>query len=335
MSLPLIGRMIAGFGEGYVSAIWAELARITTEEERTRYFALLKVSGFLGIVLGPALNVFLKEIDFYIGNWHIDFRTSPGFFMALMWILATGIRFVFVIDLSDEMRKERGYELVSDGPSEEQFSKKEQLREAYSMGSPEDKHGDMTSPPFTNDGVIKTEEIAKDDNSIFADDSRKSSSGSFRDSVIGIFTKFHVIVVVYSIFVTFILYSSLQAIIPLVAERMLDWSEDNVTFLYTMWGVEITILGIILLILSPKIADRLLLLISAIFGCLASVGVIVLASSSPMTTRAYYSLLVTIALGAVASTVINTVGRSLVSKHTNPDNPLVVAHGAGDTDCIE
>jgi MFS family permease len=60
--------MIAGFGEGYVSAIWAELARITTEEERTRYFALLKVSYLLGLVLGPALNLFLMEFDFYIGN---------------------------------------------------------------------------------------------------------------------------------------------------------------------------------------------------------------------------------------------------------------------------
>jgi MFS family permease len=112
-------------------AIWTELARITTEEERTRYFTLVKVSYFLGVVLGPALNLFLKEFDFYIGNWHIAFRTSPGFFMVLMCLLATGIMFVFVYDLSDEMRKERGYEPVSDCPSEEQFSKKVQLQEVY------------------------------------------------------------------------------------------------------------------------------------------------------------------------------------------------------------
>ena len=91
-----------------VSYLGAELARITTEEERTRYFALLKVSFVLGLALGPALNIFLKEFDFYIGNWHIDFRTSPGFFMSLMWILVTGIMYVFVYDLSDEMRKEKG-----------------------------------------------------------------------------------------------------------------------------------------------------------------------------------------------------------------------------------
>ncbi|CAB3989312.1 major facilitator superfamily domain-containing 8-like [Paramuricea clavata] len=316
MSLPLLGRMVAGLGEGYVSAIWAELARITTEEERTRYFALLKVSYLLGIVLGPALNFFLMEFDFYIGNWHIDFRTSPGFFMALMWILVTGIMFVFVYDLSNEMRKERGYEPVSDGLSEEQFSKKEQLQEAYSMKSLGNKHSEMTSSPFINDDVIKTEEIARD--------STKSSNGPFLDAVIDIFAKFHVIVVVYSIFFIYILHSSLQAITPLVAENMLLWSEDNISLLFTIWGVEIVIFAIILFILSQKISDRHLLLISAISGSLASVGVILLASSSPMSNRAYYSLLVTIALDGIPIVVINAVGRSSVSKHTSLDNQGLV-----------
>jgi ceroid-lipofuscinosis MFS transporter 7 len=320
MYLPLFGRMVAGFGEGYASAIWAELARITTEEERTRYFALLKVSFFLGVVLGPALNVFLKEFDFYIGNWHIDFRTSPGFFMALMWTLATGIMFVFVYDLSDEMRKERGYEPVSDSLSEEQFSKEEQLREAYSMESSEDKHGDMTSSPFTNNDVVKTEEIEKNDKGVFPDGSTKSSSGSFRDALIDIFAKFPVIIVVYTTIFLFMLHTSLQAITPLVAERMFHWSEDNVTFLFTIWGVEITICSIIFFILSAKISDRLVLLMSAIFGTLSSVGVILLASSSPMSDRAYYSLLITVALDGMSSTAISAVNRSLVSKHTNPDN---------------
>jgi hypothetical protein len=57
--------------------------------------------------------------------------------------------FVFVYDLSDEMRKERGYEPVSDCPSEEQFSKKEQFQEVYGNNCREDEHGQMTSvaPP--------------------------------------------------------------------------------------------------------------------------------------------------------------------------------------------
>lgn len=110
VTLPLFGRMIAGFGEGYISAMWGELARVTTKEQRTRYFAILKGSNLLGAAIGPALNLFLKEFNFYIGSWHIDFRTSPGFFMGIVWVIVTAIMLVFVYDLSSEMNARPGYE---------------------------------------------------------------------------------------------------------------------------------------------------------------------------------------------------------------------------------
>ncbi|CAB4023257.1 major facilitator superfamily domain-containing 8-like, partial [Paramuricea clavata] len=102
VTLPLFGRMIAGFGEGYISAMWGELARVTTKEQRTRYFAILKGSNLVGAAIGPALNLFLKDFNFYIGSWHIDFRTSPGFFMGVVWVIVTLIMLVFVRDLSSE-----------------------------------------------------------------------------------------------------------------------------------------------------------------------------------------------------------------------------------------
>ncbi len=109
-TLPLFGRMIAGFGEGYISAMWGELARVTTKEQRTRYFAILKGSNLLGAAIGPALNLFLKHFNFYIGSWHIDFRTSPGFFMGIVWMVVTLIMLAFVHDLSSEMKARPGYE---------------------------------------------------------------------------------------------------------------------------------------------------------------------------------------------------------------------------------
>ena len=224
MFLPLLGRMVSGFGEGY--AIWTELARITAEEERTRYFTLVKVSYFLGVVLGPALNLFLKEFDFYIGNWHIDFRTSLGFFMALMWILATGIMFVFVYDLS-EMRKGRGYEPVSDCASEEQFSKKVQLREVYEKSCRGDEHGQMTSPPAGINDVFNGKKLTEKEPE---NDTNEYSTGSFKYALADIFMKPHIVVVVYSNVFVAIFHTSLQAVNPLVAVRMLYWSETDVRF---------------------------------------------------------------------------------------------------------
>jgi MFS family permease len=321
MFLPLLGRMVSGFGEGYVSAMYGELARITTEDERTRYFAIIKANYIIGIVVGPALNLFLKEFDFYIGNWHIDFRTSPGFFMALMWILATGIMFVFVYDLSDEMRKEKGYEPVSDCPSEEQFSKKEQLREVYGNNCREDEHGQMTSPPAGINDVINSKKLAEKEPE---NDSNESSTGSFKYALADIFMKPHIVAVVYSNVFMAIFHTSLQAVTPLVAERMLNWSETDVSLLFTFWGVEIIIVAIILCMLSSKVSDRLLLLMSTIFGSIASVGAILLACSSPMSNSAYYSLLVTIFVEGIPMTILYVVGRSLISKHTSPDNQGLV-----------
>ena len=108
VTLPLFGRMISGFGEGYISAMWGELARVTTKEQRTRYFAILKGSNLLGAAIGPSWNLFLKEFNFYIGNWHIDFRTSPGFFMGIIWLVVTLIMLVFVYDLSSELKARPG-----------------------------------------------------------------------------------------------------------------------------------------------------------------------------------------------------------------------------------
>ena len=220
--------------------------------------------------------------------------------MALMWILATGIMFVFVYDLSDEMRKEKGYEPVSDCPSEEQFSKKEQLREVYGKNCREDEHGRMTSPPAGINDVINSKAEKEPEN-----DSNESSTGSFKYALADIFMKPHIVVVVYSKVFMAIFHTSLQAVTPLVAERMLNWSETDVSLLFTLWGVEIIIVAIML---SSKVSDRFFLM-STVFGSIASH---LLACSSPMSNSAYYSLLVTIFVEGIPM-----IGRPLISKHTN------------------
>ncbi len=313
MSLPLIGRTIAGVGDGYVSAIYGELARGTTEDERTRYFAIIKGSHLMGIALGPSLNFFLKDFDFYIGNWHIDFRTSPGFFMAVMWTLVTGIMYVFAYDISEEFRKDKGYEQVSGEPCEEKLAKHRQLRQAYGIESPGDEHGQVTSSSAQANDVTKQEKLAEKE---LADESNEATTATLKDALVNTFGKFHVIVPVYSLFFAGILHTSLQAIVLLVATHMLNWSEINVAVLFTLWGVEIITVIIILWFLSPKISDRLLLLMSAIFGSLAAVSVFLLAFSS---NRAY-SLSVTIFLQGISLATVVVVGRSLVSKQTDPDN---------------
>ena len=138
VSLPLIGRMVAGFGEGFISAMWGELARVTTKEQRTRYFAILKGSNLLGAAVGPAFNLFLKEINFNIGDWPIDYRTSPGFIMGLIWLVVTVLMLVCVFDLSWELKNNPDYQLLVEEPATElNLSRKKKPKRRHPSKSPE------------------------------------------------------------------------------------------------------------------------------------------------------------------------------------------------------
>ena len=309
MLLPLLGRIVSGFGGGFVPAIYGVLARATNENERTRYFAVIKGSHLLGIAFGPPLNYFLKDFNFYIGNWHIDFRTSPGFFMAVMWALVAAMVYTFAYDLSDNIEQ---YEPVSSELCEQKLNKLRQLREAYGIESSGDEN-DATSSTANTADVIEREIIVEGEPS----EQSNKAFPTIKIALVDIFSKFQVIVPMYSLFFSGILYTSFQAITPLVAEHTLNWSENTVTMLFTLWGVEIVTVIFFLWFLSPKISDRLVLLASAIFGILASASLF-LVPLSPDRVLLLAIFLQGISLGAVV------VGRSLVSKHTSLENQATV-----------
>jgi MFS family permease len=138
------------------------------------------------------------------------------------------------------------------------------------------------------------------------------------------FTKFEVNVLIYLLFFMYITHTCLQGITPLVAERILKWNETKVSIVYTVWELEIIAVLIVVWLVSPKIADRVILLSAVICGSLASVSLIVLTYSTPESKLCYYSFLVTIFLDGVGISITVVVGRSLVSKHTRPENQGLV-----------
>ena len=357
VAFPLLGRMVAGFGEGFISAMWGELARITTKEQRTRYFAILKGSNLLGAAIGPALNLFLKEFNFKIAEWHIDFRTSPGFFMGIVWVFITIIMLVFVYDLSSEGKENTAYTLLAQEkevaetvgslisgsitpqqPREEGGIEQEAARETEAEGngknyvlSPEIKSAaqlssaeeakkqewEVSSPEETD-----TKYLVSDAENHVDDDVNKKST--FKAALLDMFTKFEVNVLVYLLFFMYVTHTCLQGITPLVAERMLKWNETKVSIVYTVWGLEIIAVLIIVWVVSPKIADRVILMSAVICGNLTSVSLIVLSYSKPQSNLCYYSFLITILLGGVGISITVVVGRSLVSKHTRAENQGLV-----------
>ena len=147
---------------------------------------------------------------------------------------------------------------------------------------------------------------------------------TFLSAMNDMFTKFQVNVLVYLLFFMYVTHTCLQGITPLVADHMLHWSETKISIVYTVWGLEIIVVLLVVWLVAPKIDDRVILLSAVICGSLASVSLIILSYSNPMSKLCYYSFLVTIFLGGVGISITVVVGRSLVSKHTLPENQGLV-----------
>ncbi|XP_065845381.1 major facilitator superfamily domain-containing protein 8-like isoform X2 [Oscarella lobularis] len=81
------GRLVAGIGNGAGASIMAQLAWTSTEKERTAVFSVALGMRNLGLMLGPALNVFLREFDFHLGPFLVDKFTSSGLFMSALWVV--------------------------------------------------------------------------------------------------------------------------------------------------------------------------------------------------------------------------------------------------------
>ena len=77
-SMVLGSRLIAGLGSGSGSSIFGMISRSTTKEERTATFSRLMSLRQIGLVIGPAFNLFLEKLDFFIGPLHVTSLTVPG-----------------------------------------------------------------------------------------------------------------------------------------------------------------------------------------------------------------------------------------------------------------
>ncbi|CAG0904222.1 unnamed protein product [Darwinula stevensoni] len=87
--LIISGRFICGFGSGTLIVVLAELARATSNEERAKFFTLGFSMQQLGVILGPAYNLALHDVDTQFGDVQVNEESLPGFIFAIFWSLAS------------------------------------------------------------------------------------------------------------------------------------------------------------------------------------------------------------------------------------------------------
>ncbi|KAI6656443.1 Major facilitator superfamily domain-containing protein 8-like isoform X1 [Oopsacas minuta] len=81
----LAARFINGMGASAGGILVSELAWTIPKEKQTRIFSLFFACFQLGLLLGPGLNFFLENFDFYIGPFLINALSVPGLVMASFW----------------------------------------------------------------------------------------------------------------------------------------------------------------------------------------------------------------------------------------------------------
>ncbi|KAK2703565.1 hypothetical protein QYM36_018027 [Artemia franciscana] len=104
----VMSRVVCGFGSGAGAALLAEICRTTNQKERTSVLSVCNGTRQLGILMGPACQLFLSLFDFKISNFQVNHLNAAGLFMALVWLTF----FLLFLILYSDIYFEYKYEIL-------------------------------------------------------------------------------------------------------------------------------------------------------------------------------------------------------------------------------
>ncbi|KAJ8374271.1 hypothetical protein SKAU_G00048510 [Synaphobranchus kaupii] len=152
--LLLASRLVAGIGTGAGSSIFGFLTRTTASKDRATVFAVVMACRQIGLLIGPAFNIFLRLCDFQLGPFVLNKYTSPGLFMCALWMLLQLVVLFLYWDLPpQETGDPGGGEGETEGETEQDDDEEKPLMRPKeipgSYGSP------AQSNPFKNFSTVR------------------------------------------------------------------------------------------------------------------------------------------------------------------------------------
>ncbi|XP_077579696.1 major facilitator superfamily domain-containing protein 8-like [Stigmatopora nigra] len=245
--LLVASRLVAGVGAGAGSSVFAFLTRITRPEERAGVFAAVMACRQAGLLVGPALNLFLQLCDFKLGVFVVDRFTSPGIFMCLSWSL---LQFAILATPWE-----------SDSPDATDST--DATEEMALLATEPRAEGDRS--PTRWDG-IRTGTYGASDSTRSEAPCRFGGGGGG-----GEFLREEVIVLLAAQFVTLFNQTALETAVTPLTQRSLGMGESGNSAMYGLCGAEV-ILGFLLVRrLGGKMAERAALAAGLLVCCLACV----------------------------------------------------------------
>ena len=100
--LLVSGRFLSGCGAGLKSVICSEIIRSYPSSQTSVQLSLVSMMFQCGFILGPGVNFFFKNVNIFLGKWHLTNVNFIGIFMAILCGIMEVLSLTMVHDLSKE-----------------------------------------------------------------------------------------------------------------------------------------------------------------------------------------------------------------------------------------
>ncbi|KAM6443762.1 major facilitator superfamily domain-containing protein 8-like isoform 2-T2 [Liasis olivaceus] len=266
----LSSRLVAGVGTGAGASIFGYLTRSTTTQERSTVFAAVMACRQVGLLIGPACNLFLRLCNFHLGPFVVNKFTSPGLFMCLVWILLQIIVMTMYYDIQPPTHAARTVPTVPRDVLEEEEKPliwheagQEEATEGNCYGStpvgpPQSSLGDECR--YVPNGHLADEESAEEEKNPF------HHFSSMRE-----YLREEVVVLLTAQFITLFNQTALETMVTPITQRYFGFGELENSIMYFLCGVEVIGGFFLVRFLSVRLSDRIILLLGLVICNIACI----------------------------------------------------------------
>lgn len=261
--LLLGSRLVAGIGTGAGSSIFGFLTRNTAPEDRSTVFAVVMACRQAGLLIGPAFNIFLRLCDFQVGPFTVNKYTSPGLFMALLWILLQFVVVFMYWDFTpqDDRRQRNG--AVREEVEQEEEEEDEEGKPLVGPSELTGSYGTVTSvqsraSSMANGDVTHVSPPPSPTPEAVSSSPFKNFSASSE------FLREEVVVLLAAQFITLFNQTALETMVTPLTQKFFNFGELENSIMYCVCGVEVIAGFLFVRCLSKRVAERVVLAVGLI-----------------------------------------------------------------------
>ena len=347
--MPLVGRLVSGLGQGFSGALYGEVKRVTSPEERNRVMIFMEGVRLFGVVIGPGMNFFMKDFDLTFGPWIIDQRTAPGFFMAIVWLLVQVVHIFTVYDLSLHPNE---YRELPDSEEDPPNRKKPSISQPFTTnGEPSTTTGEPKPTSDEDEPKSDEDEPKSEDPHTDSSDSEGKPSEEIRVlesdgelskpvrpvsqtssytrklermpamnySIWELLCRRDVMLILICQFLMFFNQTTFETLMLLIGVNLLGFNITILSAIFIVAGVEMVTVIILVWSANKALDAKYLLVTSISAGLLASFARLAVGFADNNSTG---SIVMTLLMGfftIIGTPIASIAGKSLLPKLTHPE----------------